>query len=122
KLPNEELDPSEERYNKMHSGKRSEIESFFATLSNTMKKFGPNTQSKCSDLKVYNLQYKLAILLLNVKKFVEKFNIPVMGHHKQWLDDKFDFPIRNEDPISVTERAKECIDNHKSIRAKQMDF
>lgn len=45
-----------------------------------------------TDIKVYNLQFKICVLLNNIKNFVNKYNILHKDHHKLWLSEEFDFP------------------------------
>ena len=41
----------------------------------------------------------------NIKKFVDKYNIPVLEHHKAWIEKDFDFP-KIEQPLNLTERVE----------------
>ena len=38
--------------------------------------------------KIYNTW-----LLLNIKKFADKYNVPVLEHHKAWIEKDFNFPM-----------------------------
>ena len=86
-----EFHPSEERYNDEFGGLRSMIETRFAELGNTFFFFHANNPIKMIKHKIYNAKYNLTWLLLNIKKFVDKYNIPVLEHHEAWIEKDFDF-------------------------------
>lgn len=46
-----------------------------------------------SDIKDYQLQLKISILLYNIKTYTEKYNINIKDHHKYWMDLDFDFGL-----------------------------
>src|SRR5690606_30104297 len=81
-----EFHPSEE-----FGGHRSMIETSFAELGNTFFFFHANNPIKMIKHKIYNAKYNLTWLLLNIKKFVDKYNIPVLEHHEAWIEKDFDF-------------------------------
>ena len=45
-----------------------------------------------TDIKYHNLQLKVACLLKNMWKIIEKYNIEVQPHHRLWYTDGFVFP------------------------------
>jgi hypothetical protein len=44
-----------------------------------------------SDIRDYQLQLKISILLYNIKIYSEKYNINIKNHHKYWMDLDFNF-------------------------------
>ncbi|KAI8327746.1 hypothetical protein BC941DRAFT_363916 [Chlamydoabsidia padenii] len=101
KQKNIELTQDEDLFNKHLGGYRSIIE--------TITKF-----------KTYNLQLKLACLLLNIKKFVEIGNIDVTYLHKRWTEDNFDFPDTKINVTAPTVSYK--ISNIQKIRNYQNEL
>ena len=113
-----EFHPSEERYNDEFGGLRSMIETSFAELGNTFFFFHANNPRKMIKHKIYNAKYNLAWLLLNIKKFVDKYNIPVLEHHEAWIEKDFDFP-KIELPLNLSERVEVEIEKQKEVLRKQ---
>ncbi|KAF9342113.1 hypothetical protein BGX26_008305 [Mortierella sp. AD094] len=81
----------EAQYNAAFGGFRSSIESFFGDLQSTFSKFTHNAPVRFADEKVFDLQFKLCCLLMNLKKMVELQKIPTETHHTFWMQDGFDF-------------------------------
>ncbi|KAI9488014.1 hypothetical protein BDB00DRAFT_734950, partial [Zychaea mexicana] len=44
------------------------------------------------NLKIYNVQIKLSLLLLNIQKFCQLYNIPNKPNHLLWVNENFDYP------------------------------
>lgn len=120
KQKNISLNNDEEIFNNQLGGYRSRIESYFSEVSKTFKRFDPHKNIRVTKLKTYNLQLKLACLLLNIKKFVELGNIEPNLLHKKWEDHNFDFPEENVTVISNTVSFK--LENIKKIRNFQNDM
>ncbi|KAI9488012.1 hypothetical protein BDB00DRAFT_773316 [Zychaea mexicana] len=45
--------------------------------------------------KIYNVQIKLSLLLLNIQKFCQLYNIPNKPNHLLWVNENFDYPNPN---------------------------
>ncbi|KAF8970748.1 hypothetical protein BGZ46_010401 [Entomortierella lignicola] len=86
----------ENQYNNAFSGFRSKIESCFGDMQSTFSKFTHNAPIRFSDSKIFDLQYKLCCLLMNIKKIVDVAKIPTQTHHTFWMQDTFDFPNSTE--------------------------
>lgn len=117
KQKNIKLNNDEEIFNKQLGGYRSRIETYFSDISKTFKRFDPHGNIRITKLKTYNVQLKLACLLLNIKNFVEIGNIIPTELHKRWADDNFDFPD-NQIPITSTIVSYK-LENIKKIRDYQ---
>lgn len=83
-------------FNKMFGSYRSKIETVFADLGNKFNKFD-NTKSvgKTTNIKGFMLQFKVACLLTNIQRFVDKYDIEVNEHIKSWINDDFDYFYKN---------------------------
>lgn len=78
-------------FNKQLSGYRSTIERFFANFCNIFKRFNSKSNTRITKEKTYNIQLKLAILVYNIKNFVEKNNVVESSYFKLWMEENFDF-------------------------------
>ncbi|ORE00703.1 hypothetical protein BCV72DRAFT_218642, partial [Rhizopus microsporus var. microsporus] len=93
KTKNIELNDKEKLYNETFGSFRSKIESCFGYLGNKFKRFNNNEGSvKVTDLKIYNLQLKLSLLLINIGKFCNYYNVEVKPNHILWINENFDYP------------------------------
>ncbi|KAI9243204.1 hypothetical protein EDC94DRAFT_531518 [Helicostylum pulchrum] len=120
KQKNIDLNKDEEIFNYQLGGYRSRIETYFSDISKTFKRFDPYKNIRVTKLKTYNLQLKLACLLLNIKKFIELGNIEPTELHKKWADDDFDYP---DEIITVTSSTVSYkLENIKKIRDFQSDI
>lgn len=91
------LTKTESHFNDVFGGFRSGIENQFSVLGSKFKRFNNNTNAtKIDNIKFYNLQFKVACLLKNINKFVEKFDIIQQPHHKLWYDNCFEFPSQTK--------------------------
>jgi hypothetical protein len=92
KLNIEELD-----YNKRFGSFRSEIENHFSLLASKFNRFNNNRAAlQITDMKHYNLQFKVVCLLLNIWKMVKDYNIEVQPYHMLWYNDNFGFPKKEK--------------------------
>src|SRR3979490_3236857 len=86
-----ELSDKEKKYNEMFGSFRSSIEGFFGEIGTIFEKFNNRRSIRSSDYTTFNLQFKLACLLLNIKKFVDLGVIKPSPQHLLWLEDRFDY-------------------------------
>jgi hypothetical protein len=94
-----DLKPDEADFNSKFGSFRSKIESTFADLGNTFARLNNTKSIRVLDPDVFNVQLKLACLLLNIKKFVVLADIPTEPHHSKWVLDNFDFNQEEETPV-----------------------
>lgn len=92
KQKNINLEEDQDQFNKYIGGFRSKIESFFAHLGSTFKRFNGESNVRVTKLKTYNIQLRLACVLLNIKKFSELSNLDLMQKHYLWTHNNFDHP------------------------------
>lgn len=83
-------------FNEMLGGFRSKIETYFAELGNIFNRFNGKTKIRITDKKIYNLQLKLAIVLLNIKYFQELFPIANVNHYGKWRIENFEYNFKNK--------------------------
>ncbi|KAI9488184.1 hypothetical protein BDB00DRAFT_744914, partial [Zychaea mexicana] len=99
---NIDLTDDEILYNETFGSFRSKIESCFGQLGNKFKRFNNNEKTtRITDIKVYNLQLKLALLLLNIQKFCNVHNIPVKPNHMLWANNNFNYPNPNNSTENI---------------------
>ncbi|KAF9544602.1 hypothetical protein EC957_011817 [Mortierella hygrophila] len=86
------LTEEEIAYNEIFGSFRSRIQDYFGEMQSTFIKFSHTVVNKVAEKESFGVQYKLACLLMNIKRFVALRNIPTEQHHTLWLQDGFDYP------------------------------
>lgn len=90
-MTNEKLE-----FNKMFGSYRSKIETIFADVGNKFNKFDhTKSVTKTTNIKGFTLQFKVACLLTNIKRFLEKYNLEINEHVKLWQNTEFDYIYRD---------------------------
>lgn len=92
KRRNKDLTEEESAYNSTFGSFRSQMESLFGDLGNIFEKHNNRKPVLVAKKETYNLQMKLAFLLLNIKKMVALLKIPTEPIHTAWLHDGFEYP------------------------------
>ncbi|KAI7860652.1 hypothetical protein BDC45DRAFT_421496, partial [Circinella umbellata] len=85
------LTKDEKDFNEMLGGFRSKIEAYFAELGNIFNRFNGKIKIRITDKKIYNIQLKLAVTLLNIKYFYELFPVGDINHYSKWRIDDFEY-------------------------------
>jgi hypothetical protein len=98
KPKNAKLSAEEVEYNKRFGSFRSSIESFFGELGKTFEKLNNGKSIITTNPNVFNLQFKVACLLLNIKTFVKLGVLPVEPIHGLWLENQWDYPAADNTP------------------------
>jgi hypothetical protein len=119
-----ELTIDEKKFNEELGGLRSKIEKYFAELGSIFKRFSGQNKIRITDNKTYNIQLKLAIVLLNIKYFTELFGIEENAHYNKWLNDNFDYYYKNNIEMNkeVTLKTQYKIENIVDIKSLQNQF
>jgi hypothetical protein len=118
-----DLNTQEKHFNDVFGSFRSIIENQFCELHNKFKRFSNNNSTlKTNDYKYVNLQLKVALLLKNIHKFTETFNIITQEHHKLWMDDNFEFPTEHKLIDIVLNNEIKQMDKIKIMTELQNDF
>lgn len=90
------LKDDEKLFNEMLGGLRSKIESYFAELGNIFNRFNGKQRVRITDKRIYNIQLRLAIVLLNIKYFYEMFPINNTNHFGKWRIDNFEYIFKHK--------------------------
>lgn len=86
KQKNINLKDDEKQFNDTLGSFRSKIENVSGKIQSKFKRFN-NSEStlKIGDIKIYNLQFKMACFLCNITKFCNIHNIIYQPHHTYWI-------------------------------------
>ena len=117
------LTVSELHYNFVFGSFRSDIENHFSVLASKFNRFNNNTAAlQITDMKYYNLQFRLACLLKNIWKMVEDYKIEVQPHHMLWYNDNYEFP-KKESKLDIVFTDKIKVDkNHNDMKRLQLEI
>lgn len=85
------LSAEEIAYNQLLGGFRSSIESRFGELGHLFHRFNGKSVIRVSDDGVFTVQFKLACVLSNMKKFIAMGRLQHTDHHTFWMHKDFDF-------------------------------
>jgi hypothetical protein len=119
-----DLTIDEANYNEQLGSFRSKIESYFAELSSIFKRFDPQNKIRITDHNLYNIQLKLACVLLNIKYFTELFGISENNHYNKWKLDNFSY-LEDSDQLiqsNITLKTKYKLENMTDIKKLQKMF
>ncbi len=90
-----DLAQDEANYNKIFGSFRSQIEATFGELGAIFEKHNNRTPVLVTKIATYNLQLRLCLLIMNVKKMVAMLGLEAYPIHNAWMRDGFDFPYTN---------------------------
>jgi hypothetical protein len=119
-----ELTIDERKFNEELGGFRSKIEKYFAELGSIFIRFNGQTKVRITDNKTYNIQLKLAVVLLNIKYFTDLFGIDENIHYSKWKDNNSDYyyPQNKELNTEISLKTKYKIDHIIDIKSLQTQF
>lgn len=86
------LKPEEAHYNSVLGSFRSSIESTFGDIGTLFHRFNGKCVIRVTDMETFTVQFKLACLLRNIKKFVASGCVSNTEHHTFWMQPNFDYP------------------------------
>lgn len=86
-----ELTEDEVKYNTVLGSFRSAIEATFGEIGHLFHRFNGKSVIRVADTETFTVQFKLACILHNLKKFVRMGNIPCAEHHTYWMQPEFDY-------------------------------
>lgn len=111
---NGDLSSDESKYNEVFGSFRSKIEAVFGELGHLCNRFDGKTVIKVGDIDGFELQLKVACVLLNMKRFVSLGQVSPQPHHTSWVQHDFDFPSTiatsspfKDDTVDVSIAAKD---------------
>ena len=122
KKKNQELTTEETFYNETFGSFRSGMESLFADLGATFEKHNNRAPVLVDKKQTYNLQMKLSLLLLNMKKMVALLKISTDPIHTSWLRDGFEYPTAKnqmEQPMGYHEISALVEDGNAMAKLQQ---
>jgi DDE superfamily endonuclease len=90
-----DLAQDEANYNKIFGSFRSQMEAEFGDLGAIFEKHNNRKPVLVTKIETYNLQLRLCLLLMNIKKMVALLQLDVEPIHSAWIRDGFDFPYAN---------------------------
>lgn len=117
---NIDLEENEEKFNKYCGGFRSTVETYFSYLGKVFKRFHGQTNVRVTKFKTYNIQLRLACLLLNLKTFSEISNLVIPEKCYSWTRKSFDYP--HQGIIPKTEKIVFKFTLAEKINNKQSDL
>jgi hypothetical protein len=85
------LSAEERAYNQQLGGFRSSIESRFGELGHLFHRFNGKSVIRVSDDAVFTVQFKLACVLSNMKKFIAMGPLQHADHNTYWMHRDFDY-------------------------------
>jgi hypothetical protein len=95
KSRSKDLAQEEASYNKIFGSFRSQIEAEFGELGTIFEKHNNKKPVLVTKIATYNLQLRLCLLLMNIKKMAAQLSLEVYPIHSAWMRDGFDFPYTN---------------------------
>jgi hypothetical protein len=121
---NIKLTDDEDKFNNILGGFRSKIESYFAELGSIFIRFSGQSKIRITDKKIYNIQLKLAIVLLNIKYFKELFQLEDNNHYNKWREDDFDYVYleNKEFHTNISLKTVFKIEKINDIKELQLNF
>ena len=122
KQKNIDLNNDERLFNEELGSYRSRIETYFAELGNTFKRFHPKSNIRITESSTFNVQMKLCCLFLNIKKFVEIGNITETDIHRQWMNDDFDYPSDDAPVIIESTTVENKLENIRHMQNLQNEL
>ncbi len=110
---------SEDNYNERFGACRSCIETQFSEFEQKFGLFGPTKVMCITNMKVYNVMFKVAIVLYNFYRAETVFEdyIDILLKHKEWTTVNFDFLYNGE--IGLEEETARVEFEHQRITAMQ---
>ncbi|KAG2208817.1 hypothetical protein INT45_010130 [Circinella minor] len=111
KEPGQKLTLNETHFNNKFGSFHSSIEAQFSMLGSKFERFNNNRAAlQISDIKYYNIQFRVACILTNIWRFVDKYDIEIQPHHKLWYGKGFKFPSKKNKLDLVFSNEQKSID------------
>ncbi|KAG0009619.1 hypothetical protein BGZ81_003285 [Podila clonocystis] len=90
-----DLAKDEANYNNIFGSFRSQMEDEFGKLGTIFELHNNHKPVLVTKVDTYNLQLRLCLLLMNIKRMVALLAIKEDPMHKAWMKDGFDYPATN---------------------------
>ena len=79
------------------------VENTFSELGTAFNKHNNKDPIRVDSKNQFNMNLRLCLLLLNIKKFVNILQIQDSPHHRSWMEDGFDYPTDKKIIPDLTE-------------------
>ncbi|KAG0009328.1 hypothetical protein BGZ80_002496 [Entomortierella chlamydospora] len=96
---NHKLREAESKYNATFGSFRSQMEALFGDLGSTFQRHNNRIPVLVDKKQTYNLQLKLALLLLNIERMVGLLNISTEPIYESWIREVFDYPCEEDNGV-----------------------
>ncbi|KAL1932985.1 hypothetical protein VTP01DRAFT_8663 [Rhizomucor pusillus] len=109
----------------MFGGFWSMIEPAFGEIGHVFERFNSRNVIRVSDMETFALQFKLAAVLLNIKRFVLLGKLEPASHHTLWIQQGFDFGSPQDPAFGAVETSvslESLLDNADAIGNLQKEF
>lgn len=121
------LDNIELDYNDQFGSFRSKMEKTFSDMGFIFKRLNNKKSFLTTNINIYNIQLKIASVLLNIKNFVKLNNIEQYDFHSYWINDNFDFEYKNNisnniDNYRLLPKLNDRINNLDKMKLLQQQF
>jgi hypothetical protein len=118
------LHEEESNFNAMFGGFRSISEATFGDLMKTFAKFNNKEIVRTGCKKEFNLAFRLCLLLLNVRNFVQAMDVEELPHHRAWMNEGVDYPREKQlvPELTQTVTVQNKLENGLELQRLQEDF
>lgn len=121
------LNDIELNYNNQFGSFRSKMEKTFSDIGFIFKRLNNKKSFLTTNINIYNIQLKIASVLLNIKNYVKLNNIEHYDFHLYWLNDDFDFEYKNDiidniDSYRSLPKLNDRINNLDKMKLLQQQF
>lgn len=121
------LNDMEIEYNNQFGSFRSKMEKTFADLGSIFQKLNNKKSFLTTNINIYNIQLKIASVLLNLKNYTIINDIKYYDFHAYWLNEEFDFTykhniIDNNRVDKVLPKLNDRINNLDKMKLLQQQF
>jgi hypothetical protein len=120
------LNDIEINYNDQFGSFRSKMEKTFSDIGFIFKRLNNKKSFLTTNINIYNVQLKIASVLLNIKNYTNQNNIEHYNFHSYWINDNFDFKYKNSiinnDIYISLPKLNERINNLDKMKALQLQF
>lgn len=90
----------------------------------TFAKFNNKEIVRVGSKKEFNLTFRLCLLLLNVRNFVQALDIKDHPHHRSWMEDGVDYPRERQlvPELTQTVTVQNKLENGLELQKMQEKF
>lgn len=121
------LDDVELNYNEQFGSFRSKMEKVFSDIGFIFQRLNNKKPFLTSNINIYNIQLKIASVLLNIKRYVKLNNIEHNSFQSNWMNHNFDFEYKNNltnniDSYGALPKLNDRINNLDKMKLLQHQF